>query len=109
MKANDFKTAKTMEQLVSEAPPGSSILALLYGETAEESQGEIVTVMGYDTVDNVIYLTSPSMLYRSMEVPFAPDRFATSRWIDLTNADFTGLIGDHFKTLAKFVDSSAKA
>jgi len=108
MKANDFQTAKTMEELMDKARPGSSVLIMLYGESPSDSHAELVTILGYDISDKKVYLTSPSVLHKAMEVEFEPDRFATSSWIDLTNTDFTGLIGEHFKSLGKMVQEGVK-
>lgn len=101
MKPNDFKSAKTFKELMHLAPPGSAIMVMLYGETEEESHGELVTVMLYNLAEEKVVFTSVSMLYKTMILDFEPGRFATSSWIDLTTANFSGLIGEHFRTLGK--------
>lgn len=94
-----------MEELARRAPSGSAVMVMLYGESPDESQGELVTVMNYDLTNQKVIITSTSMLYRTMAISFQPGIFLTSRWIDLDKADFNGLIGEHFKSLGKLVES----
>lgn len=103
MKPNNFTVAKSLAELQKLAPPGCS-LVVISGESPEEAQAEIVTVMGYNEDECHVVLTHPSLLFKSNMIPFAQARFAASRWIDISEVDFEGLIGESFQELAKILE-----
>lgn len=103
MTPNTFTTPSSLQELKSLVRPGCSVI-LIAGETPENANAEIVTIQSYNDTEGTVNLTHPSMLFRSNTIPFTQARFAASSWIDLTNVDFGGLIGDSFKSLSKLLE-----